>query len=107
MAGLAPDAARYFKFLFILVLYTLVMTLFVRPVSSHNLLVLISFCMLELSARDLVHKRGHRYPSVSTYCTVPDDLCRFFCPSQYDNACSPMAAMALSTQVHVGSAMCE
>ncbi|KAH7890070.1 ABC-2 type transporter-domain-containing protein [Phlebopus sp. FC_14] len=28
MAGLAPDAAHFFKFLFILVLYTLVMTLF-------------------------------------------------------------------------------
>ncbi len=30
MAGLAHDAAHYFKFLFILVLYTLAMTLFVR-----------------------------------------------------------------------------
>ena len=29
MAGLAPDAAHFFKFLFILVLYTLAMTLFV------------------------------------------------------------------------------
>lgn len=30
MAGLAPDAEHFFKFLFILVLYTLAMTLFVR-----------------------------------------------------------------------------
>lgn len=30
MAGLTHDAAHFFKFLFILVLYTLVMTLFVR-----------------------------------------------------------------------------
>lgn len=30
MAGLAHDAAHFFKFLFILVLFTLVMTLFVR-----------------------------------------------------------------------------
>ena len=29
MAGLAHDAAHFFKFLFILVLYTLAMTLFV------------------------------------------------------------------------------
>jgi hypothetical protein len=29
MAGLAHDAAHYFKFLFILVLYTLAMTLYV------------------------------------------------------------------------------
>lgn len=30
MAGLSHEAAHFFKFLFILVLYTLVMTLFVR-----------------------------------------------------------------------------
>ena len=30
MAGLAHDPAHFFKFLFILVLYTLAMTLFVR-----------------------------------------------------------------------------
>ena len=30
MAHLAPEAANFFKFLFILVLYTLAMTLFVR-----------------------------------------------------------------------------
>lgn len=30
MAGLAHDAAHYFKFLFILVLFSLAMTLFVR-----------------------------------------------------------------------------
>ena len=29
MAGLAPDAAHFFKFLFVLVLYTFAMTLFV------------------------------------------------------------------------------
>jgi hypothetical protein len=36
MAGLAHDAAHYFKFLLILVLYTLVMTLWVcnQPVYS-------------------------------------------------------------------------
>ena len=34
MAGLAHDAAHFFKFLFILVLYTLAMTLFVSaPIS--------------------------------------------------------------------------
>jgi hypothetical protein len=30
MAGLAPDAARFFKFLFILILYSLAMTFWVR-----------------------------------------------------------------------------
>jgi hypothetical protein len=33
MAGLAADAAHFFKFLFILVLYTLAMTLFVSDIS--------------------------------------------------------------------------
>ena len=42
MAGLAHDASHFFKFLFILVLYTLVMTLFVcvldvgTHLSSHS-----------------------------------------------------------------------
>jgi hypothetical protein len=34
MAGLAPDAARFFKFLFILILYSLGMTFWVRLSSS-------------------------------------------------------------------------
>lgn len=34
MAGLAADAAHFFKFLFILVLYTLAMTLFVSDILS-------------------------------------------------------------------------
>lgn len=39
MAGLAHDAAHFFKFLFILVLYTLAMTLYVRiPSLSRRLL---------------------------------------------------------------------
>lgn len=39
MAGLAPDAAHFFKFLFILVLYTLAMTLFVSSSSSRSRLI--------------------------------------------------------------------
>ena len=39
MAGLAPDAAHFFKFLFILVLYTLAMTLFVSSSSSRSSLI--------------------------------------------------------------------
>jgi ABC-2 type transporter len=41
MTGLAPDAAHFFKFLFILVLYTLAMTLFVSLIlaSSHFVLL--------------------------------------------------------------------
>ena len=33
MAGLAPEAARFFKFLFILILYSLALTLFVSGAS--------------------------------------------------------------------------
>jgi hypothetical protein len=40
MAGLAHDAAHYFKFLFILVLYTLAMTLYVSPLPLCPLLLI-------------------------------------------------------------------
>lgn len=39
MAGLAGDAAHFFKFLFILVLYTLVMTLWVSLPHLHPAIV--------------------------------------------------------------------
>ena len=39
MAGLAHDAAHFFKFLFIIVLYTLVMTLFVSNFATLPLLL--------------------------------------------------------------------
>lgn len=39
MAGLAHDAAHFFKFLLILVLYSLAMTLFVRFLSNHSFVI--------------------------------------------------------------------
>ena len=48
MAGLAPDAAHYFKFLFILVLYTFAMTLFVSL--SFSVLPIASKVHTEFSA---------------------------------------------------------
>ena len=39
MAGLAPDAAHFFKFLLILVLYSLAMTLFVRFLSNYLFII--------------------------------------------------------------------
>lgn len=45
MAGLAPDAAHYFKFLFILVLYTFAMTLFVSLALFHCCSVL-NYCRI-------------------------------------------------------------
>jgi len=39
MAGLAPDAAHFFKFLLILVLYSLAMTLFVRSLSNYPVII--------------------------------------------------------------------
>jgi hypothetical protein len=41
MAGLAPDAAHYFKFLFILVLFTFAMTLFVGIFFSLSCLLIL------------------------------------------------------------------
>lgn len=55
MAGLAEDAAHFFKFLFILVLYTLVMTLYVRQSELNDHIptntVLIRTSSLPLSSR--------------------------------------------------------
>ena len=39
MAGLAADAAHFFKFLFVIVLYTLVMTLWVNIPHLHGVIV--------------------------------------------------------------------
>lgn len=39
MAGLAADAANFFKFLFVVVLYTLVMTLWVNILHPHLAIV--------------------------------------------------------------------
>lgn len=53
MAGLAPDAAHFFKFLFVLVLYTFAMTLFVSVFNFLDLftdrLPYRTFCSLALS----------------------------------------------------------
>jgi hypothetical protein len=48
MAGLAPDAAHFFKFLFVLVLYTFAMTLFVG--SSFSVLPIDSQMFAEFPA---------------------------------------------------------
>ena len=44
MAGLAPHAVNFFKFLLVLVLYTTVMTLFVSNPPSHKFL--LNMCAL-------------------------------------------------------------
>jgi hypothetical protein len=107
MAGLAPDAALYFKFLFILVLYTLSMTLFVRSISCLVLMYSSLLRPLELPPRDSVQQWRHRDPSFSAHRSIPDDLCGFFRPSHFYTPCAPMAAVVLSAQVCAGSALRE
>lgn len=82
MAGLAPEAVHFFKFILILALYSLCMTLFVRSFSPIVLQYLADFprC-LEFSIRNTVSKRWHRHPPVGLVCPIPDDLCRLFRPS--------------------------
>ena len=98
MAGLAHDPAHYFKFLFILVLYTLCMTLFVslnfpiRPASADP--------SAELPPRDTLPKRRYRHPHFGAFGALPDDLRGLLRPPELDPACAAVAAVALPAQVH-------
>ena len=98
MAGLSPSAAHFFKFLLMLVLYTLAMTLYVSSVpstSSQEAQTLIP----EFPARHILQKRWYRYTSLSTYGVIPNDFCRLFPPSKFHTACVAMVAMALSSEI--------
>jgi hypothetical protein len=101
MAGLAHDAAHFFKFLFIIVLYTLVMTLFVRRYIVYRILpplITDRPYHTELLIRNAIPKRRDCHSTFRTFRTLPDDLCWFLCPPCFDTACLAMAAMALPTQ---------
>ena len=78
MAGLAPHAANFFKFLFILVLYTLAMALYVSCFPHHWWLVLNA--LLELLIGNILLQRWNRHPAFCPDGFVPNDLCRVFRP---------------------------
>ena len=107
MAGLAHDAAHFFKFLFILVLYTLAMTLFVRlsqyPLPSHSRLTYARHT--ELPPRLRLPQRRHRHSGLRTDRAVPDDVRRVLCSPERHPTRAPLAAMALPAQVHPRGAL--
>ena len=101
MAGLAPHAANYFKFLLILVLYTISMALFVR-LSLPPLPFL--FLRLTLLGQEFPPWLGHigrrpRDPSQRDNGTVPNDVCGLLRPSRLDPAGAAVAAVDVSAQV--------
>ena len=102
MAGLAHDAAHFFKFLFILVLYTLAMTLFVRLLPSISILHyhLTYARHTELPPRLCLPQRRYRHPGLRTDRTVPDDVRRVLRPLGRHPASSPLAPVALSAEVY-------
>lgn len=102
MAGLAQDAAHFFKFLFILVLYTLAMTLFVSAVPPHGCTIAarLTLCGLELPPRMPVPQRRHCDPPVRVDCAIPDDVCRLLRALGRHPAGAAMAAVDLPAQVH-------
>ena len=102
MAGLAHDAAHFFKFLFILVLYSMAMTLFVR------LLLLLSYLskstLLEFPPGVSLPQRRCRHFAECTHSTLPTDLCGILCASRCYPTCITMAAMVRAAQVYIGGA---
>ena len=105
MAGLANDAAHFFKFLFILVLYTLAMTLFVSD-------ILTIFCLCrpvrpELPACHPLPQRWYCHSLICAVCSLPNDIRGFFRPPQFHTSRITLAAVALSSEIYPGSAVCK
>lgn len=110
MAGLAPEAVHFFKFILILVLYSLCMTVFVRRLSinSYNAGSRLIFHMLqELPVRHAVPKRRNRHPSIGPGCSVPDDIRGLLCSPQRYTPCSTMVSVVLSAEICAGGAFSQ
>jgi len=106
MAGLSGDAAHFFKSLFILVLYTLAMTLFVS-FSSVHLHSLSDMALAEFPSWYLLPKRWYRHPPFGVVSSLPDDLCWILCPSKCYPSSPSLVTVVMSTEVYVGSAGCK
>lgn len=106
MAGLAHDAAHFFKFLFILVLYSLAMTLFVRPAPlppSRN----AKPGLVEFPSCDRVPQRGDRHPVFGAHRALPDDVRGILRALERHPSGHPMAAVALPVEIHARGALCQ
>lgn len=100
MAGLAHDAAHFFKFLFILILYSLAMTLFVSPllhtISPHSNTQLPP----EFPLGDSLPEWRHCDTPLCSLCSLSDDFCWLFCAPQRHTPRSSLAAVDLSLKIH-------
>lgn len=76
MAGLSPHADRFFKYLFILVLYSLAMVQFVRVSTRNNpILELTMQFLTEFCSRGTLPEWWHRHSTLIPLELVYDDLC--------------------------------
>lgn len=100
MAGLAHDAAHFFKFLFILILYSLAMTLFVSPL--RNTICPHSNTQLppEFPPGDSLPEWRHRDTPLCSLCSLSDDFCWLFRAPQRHTPRSSLAAVDLSLKIY-------
>ena len=96
MAGLSADAAHFFKFLFVLVLYTLAMTLFVRVFVVDTCLAFLTDQFAELPSCDALPQWRHRHSHLGSDGVIPDDLRWLLCPPEFHSAGATMVAMVVS-----------
>ena len=101
MAGLAPHAANYFKFLLILVLYTISMALFVRASLSPSPFFFVWLTLLGQEFPPWLSHIGRRPrdPSQRDNGLVPNDVCGLLRPPRLDPAGAAVAAVDVSAQV--------
>ena len=103
MAGLAHDAAHFFKFLFVLVLYSIAMTLFVYPHTFFHRR-LTDIMLLELPPCMPIPQWRSRHFAECTYSTLPADLCWVLCTPWCHTTGAPMATMARTAQIYTRGA---
>ena len=103
MAGLAPHAANFFKFLLILVLYTIAMTIFVR--SFHACTETDpDVRAAEFPPRSSYIQRRSRTIAQRAERAIPNDVRGFLRPPQLDPAGATVARVDVPAQVCARSA---
>lgn len=95
MAGLAPEAAHFFKFLFVLVLYSLAMTLFVCS-PSYQLHKTDSNFYAEFFTWNILKQWRHCDTLLGVVGTIPNDICRIFCASKLNTPGPSLATVVVS-----------
>ena len=107
MAGLAPHAVNFFKFLLILALYTIVMTLFVRIFLFYRSSRLFTSASAEFPPRSIYTQWRSRAPAGRAERAVPDDVRGVLHPPQFDPAGAAVVAVVVPAQVCARGALGE